>query len=58
MQDATKIYSLSFKRMLFGLSITVKEAGVSSVMRHNAALTRPSEVKKNSHVKTRRKGGC
>lgn len=44
--------------MLFGLNIIVKEAGMSSIMIYNAALTRPSEVKKNSHVKTRRKGGC
>ncbi len=58
MQDATKMYLISFKRMLFALNIIVKEAGMPSIMICNAALTRPSEVKKNSHVKTRRKGGC
>lgn len=58
MQGATKMNVISSKRVLFGLSITVKGRGMPSIMRHNAAITRPSEVKKNSHVKTRGKGGC
>lgn len=56
MQGATKMNLISFKRMLFGLNIIVKEAWMSSIMIYNAALTRPSEVKKNSHVKTRKEG--
>lgn len=55
MQDATK---MTFFKRMFGLSITLKEAGMSSIMRYNVAQTGPSEVKKNSHVKTRKKGGC
>lgn len=58
MRGATRMNLISLKRMLFGPSIKVKEGGMSSIMRHNAAITRPSEVKKNSHVKTRGKGGC